>query len=145
MLGHQQKLEWIIQFCLILMHSIYKHNDIKLVHGFTSSCIITKYYIKDTLDTLKSFIFSIQTWSNIFAEVHYQKAELKVVSYQWLNKPFHKAQFECKSSTHWGGDKVAAVSQTTFSNAFYWMKMYEFWFRFHWSLFLRLQSTIFQH
>ena len=29
-----------------------------------------------------------------------------------------------------------AISQTTFSNAFAWMKMYAFWIRFHWSLFL---------
>ena len=31
---------------------------------------------------------------------------------------------------------MAAISQTTFSNAFYWMKMCEFPLRFHWSLFL---------
>ena len=35
--------------------------------------------------------------------------------------------------------------QTTFSNAFYLMKMYGFQLRFHWSLFLRVRSTIFQH
>ena len=29
---------------------------------------------------------------------------------------------------------MAAIFQT-FSNAFSWMKMYEFWLRFHWSLF----------
>ena len=40
--------------------------------------------------------------------------------------------------THWGRDKIAAISQTTFSNAFYWMKMYEFWFRFHRNLFPRV-------
>ena len=34
---------------------------------------------------------------------------------------------------------MAAVFQTTFSNAFSWMKMYEFRLRFHWSLFLRFQ------
>ena len=28
--------------------------------------------------------------------------------------------------TQWGRDKMAAVSQTMFSNAFSWMKMYEF-------------------
>ena len=27
--------------------------------------------------------------------------------------------------THWGRDKMAAIFQTTFSNAFSWMKMYE--------------------
>ena len=32
---------------------------------------------------------------------------------------------------------MAAVSQTTFSNAFSWMKMYVFLLKFHWSLFLR--------
>ena len=47
--------------------------------------------------------------------------------------------------THWGRDKMAAVSQTMFSNAFSWMKMYAFRLKFHWSLFLRFQLTIFQY
>ena len=38
-----------------------------------------------------------------------------------------------------------AISQTTFSNVFSWMKMYEFRFGFHWNLFLEVQLTIFQH
>ena len=38
-----------------------------------------------------------------------------------------------------------AVSHTTHSNAFSWMKMLEFWLRFHWSLFVRVQLTIIQH
>ena len=38
--------------------------------------------------------------------------------------------------THWGRDKMAVILQTTFSNAFSWMQMYEFRLRFHWSLFL---------
>ena len=33
--------------------------------------------------------------------------------------------------TQWGWDKMATISQTTFSNAFSWMKLYEFWLRFH--------------
>ena len=48
-------------------------------------------------------------------------------------------------STHWGRDKMAAVAQTTLSNAFSWMKISEFRLRFHWSLFLREQLTIIQH
>ena len=47
--------------------------------------------------------------------------------------------------THWDRDKMAAIPCTIFSNAFSWMKMYEFWLRFHWSLLLRVQLTIFQH
>ena len=52
---------------------------------------------------------------------------------------------DCCHLTHWGRDKMAAVSQTTPSNAFSWMKMLEFRLRFHWSLFLRVQLTLFQH
>ena len=47
--------------------------------------------------------------------------------------------------THWGRDKMATISQTIFTNAFSWMKMFEFWSKFHLSLFLRIQLTIFQH
>ena len=31
------------------------------------------------------------------------------------------------------------------SNGFLWMKMHEFWLKFHWSLFPGVQLTIFQH
>ena len=41
--------------------------------------------------------------------------------------------------------QMDAIFQTTFSNAFSWMKMYEFWLRFHWSLFPRVKITTFQH
>ena len=47
--------------------------------------------------------------------------------------------------THWGRDKMAAIFKTTFTNAFPYIKMYEFRLRFHWSLFPMFQLTIFQH
>ena len=50
-----------------------------------------------------------------------------------------------ESLTHWGRDKLTVISQTTFWNEFSWMKMYEFRLKFRWSLFLRVQLTIFQH
>ena len=43
--------------------------------------------------------------------------------------------------THWGRDKMASIFQTAFS----WMKMCEFLLKFHESLFLMVQLTIFQH
>ena len=49
----------------------------------------------------------------------------------------------CVNSSHLY--KMATISQTTFWNAFSWMKMFVFCFKFHWSLFLRVQLTIFQH
>ena len=47
--------------------------------------------------------------------------------------------------THWGQDEIDAIPQTTFSNAFSWMKMNECRLGFHWSLFLRFELTIFPH
>ena len=47
--------------------------------------------------------------------------------------------------TYWGQDKMSAIFQASFSNAISSMKMHEFQLRFHWSLFLRVQSTIFEH
>ena len=47
--------------------------------------------------------------------------------------------------THWGRDKMATISQTTISDSFSRMKMYEVHLIFHWSLFLRFKLTIFQH
>ena len=53
------------------------------------------------------------------------------ISYEWYEP----------SVVHWGRDKIFAISQT-FSNAFSWMKRYEFRVKFHWSLFLRFELTI---
>ena len=47
--------------------------------------------------------------------------------------------------THWDRDKMDAIWQTTFWRAFSWMKMFEFRLNFHWTLFLRVQLTIFRH
>ena len=51
----------------------------------------------------------------------------------------------CLRLTHWGRDKMAAISQTTLSNPFSWMEKFEFRLKFHWSWFPRVQSTRFQH
>ena len=47
--------------------------------------------------------------------------------------------------THRGRNKMTAIFQMTFSNAFSWMKIYELQLNFHWSLILSVQSTIFHH
>ena len=46
--------------------------------------------------------------------------------------------------THWGREKFPK-NFLTFSNAFSWMKIYKFRFRFNWSLFLRVSLITFQH
>ena len=40
---------------------------------------------------------------------------------------------------------VAETKWPPFCSAFSWMKIYEFWLKFHWSLFLVVQLTISQH
>ena len=45
--------------------------------------------------------------------------------------------------SHWGWDKMAAIFQTTYSNAFSWIKMYEFRLRFHWNFFIMFELIIF--
>ena len=48
--------------------------------------------------------------------------------------------------THKGRDKIAAISQMTqYCQMHFSMKIYECCLRFHWSLFLRFEFTIFQH
>ena len=55
------------------------------------------------------------------------------------------ASTHCVTLTHWGRDKMAVIFQTTYWNAFSWMKNFEFRLIFHWSLFLRVQLIIFLH
>ena len=60
-----------------------------------------------------------------------------------INGP-KNAQIEA-SGDHFPRDKMDAVSQTIFSEAFSWIKRFVFWLKSHWSLFLRVQLTIIQH
>ena len=46
------------------------------------------------------------------------------------------------TSSHWGWDKMDAILQMMLSDAFYWMKMYQFHIIFHWNLFLRFELTM---
>ena len=64
--------------------------------------------------------------------------------FQWHISIFGMSRICIKRLTHWGRYKMAAICQTTPSNAFSWMEMLGFRLRFHWNLFLRIQSTIFQ-
>ena len=52
------------------------------------------------------------------------------------------ASFGLDELTHWGQDKIDTISQTTFSTTFPWLKIFEFWLKFHWNLFLGVLLTI---
>ena len=84
----------------------------------------------------------IQPYVQLWINEHWEwKWAVRELQYYILWQKDHEAGW----LTHWGRDKMAAIFQTTFSNAFCWMKMFEFQLRFHWNLFLRVQLTIFQH
>ena len=72
----------------------------------------------------------------------------RFVSFDYLRTPRGGVNVSSKivHLTQWGRDKMAVMFfQTTFSDAFSWMKINEFRLKFHWSLFLRVQLTIFHH
>ena len=65
----------------------------------------------------------------------------------WTVKEKWSWYSSCSLNTisHWCWDKMAAIVKTTFSIAYFLLKMYTLLFGFHWRLFLRVQFTISQH
>ena len=84
-------------------------------------------------------LIAIQTFS-------LKKRHLKLSSAKW--RPFclglnvlSPQIYEFVLFTYWGLNKMVNILETTFSNVFSWMKIIAFWFKFHWSLFIRVQLT----
>ena len=67
-------------------------------------------------------------WTSMMISQHAWRHQ---TTWTWLYH--HLASLGHSELTHWGRDKMAAIFQTTFSNAFYWMKLFKFRLRFHWS------------
>ena len=84
----------------------------------------------------------------LFRLIPKKTSKLRIFGPLWMNPPVAGGTPLLKQQhrlLNWGRDKMDAISQTTFSSAFSWMKMFEFRLKFHRSLFLRVQLTIFQH
>ena len=92
-------------------------------------CWPQMYFLYETDPIQLSFSLCIVTRSSVAIML-----STHVSNCLWINA----------SLTHWGRDKMAAISQTTLSSAFSWKKISAFRLKFHWSLFLRVQLTIFQ-
>ena len=76
--------------------------------------------------------FSLSLSSSVFSQL---------VGVSELARLLGKSESKTQKMFHWGRDKMATISQTTFSNAFSWMKMYKFRLIFHW-LRNRLRNSI---
>ena len=74
-------------------------------------------------------------WTHSLYLIIFHDNVLRALDPTWHNRPL----------THWGRDKMDAISQTTLSNAFSWMTMLGLRLEFHWNVFLRVQFIIFQH
>ena len=117
------------------MVNINKHDqEVNPWHRTLSGQRVSKPAIalKNKLVNLKQR--SSMVTSSIQSSLIKHKAETSQ-RYEWKQIPFNSLRPR----------KMAAVSPTTLLNAFSWMKMLEFWLKFHWSLFLRVQLTIFQN
>ena len=89
-----------------------------------------------------NYLFNVHSQTGVVQLVNFGNGqEISSCTLHWAKSLIHD---ELKW-THWGRDKMDAISQTTLSNAFSWMNMIEFRFKFHWSLFLRVQLTIFHY
>ena len=76
-------------------------------------------------DLSVDFLYIIMIWINV--------KQIGISLYSDTEYSFKRA-VGISILTHWGRDKMAAIFQTTVSNGFSWMKMYEFRLKFHWSL-----------
>ena len=130
-LQHNQQLicRWIGNAgCL----EIIRHN---LGHNLSKTSIIIQFTREK--QELTRYVNSTPS-----SEVTLITAAVKVAAVETNRKYSHSKPADL---THWDQDKMAAFLQTTFSNAFFLMKMDALWLIFHWSLFLRAQLTIFYH
>ena len=143
----------------LFMHQIHSFimSDKLCTRYIHSLCLIRSYriswHLKVNVVCFSRFFWiaseSLHDWRNDELAFHDDAMTWKHFPHYW---PFVIWSFDVffviklnTLLTHWGWDKMAAIFQTTFSNGFSWIKIYEFRLKFHWSLFLGIQLTIFQH
>ena len=105
-------------------------------HWNENVVILTKFSSLAALEVVILTTFSAASDENFI--------KMKTFPFQWYGF-VGMISTDALALTHWGRDKMDAISQTTFSNAFSWMKMFEYRLRFDLSLFLRVELTISQH
>ena len=108
-----------------------------------SSCKNLCVFQHDSTCTLIIFLPKVRScillpWRNITIVDNSDVCEL-VELHRKYRRPGKQPFYLHGPLTHWGRDKMESSFQTIFSNGYSWMKMYEIWLKFHWSLFLRVQ------
>ena len=127
--------------------NFWKHISFTHLYTKDSPYIMVPYStIAHTVHWIQSYNFSHTRISQKTPIAHHNRQAMDV-SHELLgeNRPPCIGSALYQVLTHWGWDKMDAISQTTFSSTFSWMKIFEFRLKYHRSLFLRVQLTIFQH
>ena len=126
-----------IEFLLLMIH-YREYQAVYGVHWYIVARKILMIQWTENITILKNMSY-----------FHLSALLRNITEYSKLREELSKTGIEFTAwityLTHWGQDKMAAISQTTFSNAFSWMKICRFRLRFHWSLFLWVQLIISQY
>ena len=105
----------------------------------------------------KSTLVQMMAWCRQAASHHLNQMSTNLCLWHFMTPPGHNKlminrewlKFYRLTPSHYlntlRSRQIDAISQTTLWNAFSWMKMFEFRLKCHWSLFPRVQLTIFQH
>ena len=101
-----------------------------LIYLYAQVMVIDEWLLSDTVNHSENNTWTLPDWRGL----KYTHTLVNMLIVTCIRKML--------LLTHWGRDKMDAISQTTLSIAFSWMKMLEFWLNFHWSLFLRVQLTM---
>ena len=124
-------LGYIICCCLVMYIYVSQYGHHLLWWSLLEPLLISRTYHKSTE------LPETHQWNlNLNMNISFQECASKM-----LSEILAAIYFE-PNMTHWGGEKKADIFQMTFSNAFSWMKRFEFWRHFYWILFLQLQLTI---
>ena len=118
-------------FCCLTVPSNFLRNNSQYI--FMEKCIS-----KLSSKTIRLF----------FPEPHVLSSHMRLCSKASGRLQFTFASNHKQHKLHLTGgglNKMATIFQTTFSNAFSWIKIVAFWWKFHWNLFPRVQLTTFQH
>ena len=131
MFGTRPKFDWqltYLYFNLSDMEKLFTSNDLKYFCA-------KEHSLHDVNKQVKPHLYTR----------HYMSTDRKI---HWLCLINVSSQldFSCgKILTNLPLDKMASISQTIFSDAFSRLKIFGFWLKMHWNLFLRVQLTIVEH
>ena len=141
---NQEKMRFVYTYIPVTCEAKELNSQIQdLLHTMISSRLL----LKQQLSSVQLDSFSLIKWARrctlVFYNDTYTTCNISQMEWpkQWVilrNKLWHPVNILRRG-------KIAAIVQTTFWNAFPWMKMYEFRLKFHWTLFQRFQLTISQH